>query len=543
MTLLDDALERFGHHGFRPGQREAVEALLDGRDVLLVLPTGSGKSLVFQLAAELTGGPVIVVAPLLSLMRDQVHALRELGIPAARIDGSGGDAGRRREIARVTGGEARIAYVTPEQLEHAELVRTLGSLSPTLLAVDEAHELPHWGRSFRPAFLALADAAEDLGRPPVAALTATADPRTRAEIGELLGLRDPVVVVRGLDRPALHLEVIRVERARDELRELERLLVPGEDDAPPPLDGKGIVYTRTTRAARETARWLAERGVAADHYHGRRSAKDRTRVQDAFSSGAVRVVAATNAFGLGIDEPDVRFVLHRHVPGDLETYWQEAGRAGRDGAPARCTLLYRPAALAQAAFLEGTGRVGRDDLRTVAAALRAGGPGTVRELAARGGVPAGRVARVVRLLEGQGAVRRRRGRVTAARGLDPEAVSLEGERRRAAYEETRQAEMRGYAETDGCRRAFVLTHFGEPPGDGPCGNCDNDVRAAAAGAGDDGGTVAGLAPGAHVTHRAFGPGTVTRVGDGMVTVLFDEAGYRTLDGALVADVLSRGPET
>ena len=153
---------------------------------------------------------------------------------------------------------------------------TLRGLSPTLLAVDEAHALPHWGRSFRPAFLALADAAEDLGRPPVAALTATADPRTRVEIGELLGLRDPVVVVRG-STAELHLEVVRVERAQDELRELGRLLLPGVNSAPPPLDGKGIVYTRTTRAARDTARWLAERGVAADHYHGRRAAKDRKR--------------------------------------------------------------------------------------------------------------------------------------------------------------------------------------------------------------------------------------------------------------------------
>jgi ATP-dependent DNA helicase RecQ len=541
MGTLDDALARFGHQHFRPGQREALEAVVAGRDVLLVLPTGSGKSLVFQLAAEVTGGPVIVVSPLLSLMRDQVHALRELGIPAARIDGSGGARGRRREVERVTGGEARIAYVTPEQLEDAELVRALRGLRPSLLAVDEAHALPHWGRSFRPAFLGLADAAEDLGRPPVAALTATADPRTREEIAALLDLRDPVTVVRGIDRPELHLEVVRVERPQDELREMARLLLPGDDGAPPPLDGKGIVYTRTTRAARETARWLAERGVAADHYHGRRAAKDRRRVQDGFSFGAIRVVAATNAFGLGIDEPDVRFVLHRHIPGALETYWQEAGRAGRDGGPARCTLIYRPAALARASFLEGTGTVAREDVRAVADALRMGGPGGVRELAARCDVPAGRVARAVRVMESDGAVRRSRGRVTGAKGLDPEAVSLEDEKRRAAYDETRQAEMRGYAETDGCRRAFIVTHFGEPPADGPCGNCDNDARSAAGG-GDDG-TVGGLAPGAHVAHRTFGPGTVTRVQDGVVTVLFDEAGYRTLDGSLVADVLSRGPET
>jgi ATP-dependent DNA helicase RecQ len=541
MGLLDDALARFGHHHFRPGQREALEAVLAGRDVLLVLPTGSGKSLVFQLAAELTGGPVVVVSPLLSLMRDQVHALAELGIPAARIDGSGGARGRRRQIERVTGGEARIAYVTPEQLEDTELVRALRGLRPTLLAVDEAHALPHWGRSFRPAFLGLADAAEDLGRPPVAALTATADLRTREEIAQLLGLRDPVVVVRGIDRPELHLEVIRVERAQDELRELGRLLLPGDDGAPPPLDGKGIVYTRTTRAARDTARWLAERGVAADHYHGRRSARDRRRVQDGFASGAIRVVAATNAFGLGIDEPDVRFVLHRHGPGDLETNGQAAGRGGRDREPARCTLVYRPAALARAAFLEGTGTVEREDVRAVADALRMGGPGGVRELADRCDVPAGRVARAVRVMETEGAVRRRRGRVTGAEGLDPDAVSLVDERRRAAYDETRQAEMRGYAETDGCRRAFVLTHFGEPPGHGACGNCDNDERGDPPSADD--GTVTGLAPGARVTHRTFGPGTVTRVGEGTVTVLFEDAGYRTLDGALVAEVLSSGPDT
>lgn len=502
--------------------------------MLAVLPTGSGKSLIFQLASELLDGPVIVVSPLIALMRDQIAALDAIGIPAARIDSSRGDRVRREEAARVASGGARIAYCTPEQLEDEDMVRALAGAGPSLLAVDEAHAVSHWGRGFRPAFLGVGHAAERLGRPPVLALTATASPWVRRDIEETLRLRDPVVIVRGTDRPELHLAVIRVERAIDERRALDRLVLGDPDDphAPPPSEGRGIVYTRTTRAARETARRLAGRGVAADYYHGRRRARDRERVQEAFDRGDLRVVVATNAFGLGIDVPDVRWVIHLHAPGDLEAYYQEAGRAGRDGRPARCTLLYRPAALNQAAFMGGSAAVTREDVAAIAAALDDEGS-TRRELTAACAMSAGRVARALELLEDSGLIEWRGARLRAAAPIAAAAVSLVDEERREAYERSRLDVMRAYAETDGCRREFILNFFGEELPGGRCGNCDNDERAAA---GPDGaGTPEGIAVGVAVRHPAFGAGVVQHVGDGAITVLFEDEGYRTLSAELVTE--------
>ncbi len=508
---------------------------MSGRDVLTVLPTGAGKSLIFQLAAELLEGPVVVVSPLIALMRDQIDSLEEVGVEAARIDSSRGDRVRRREAARLASGEVRIAYCTPEQLEDDAMAEALAGARPALLAVDEAHALSHWGRSFRPAFLGVGAAAERLGRPPILALTATAGPWVREDIVDTLRMRDPATIVRGIDRPELRLEVTRVERVVDELRAIGRLLVgdPGDPGAPAPLEGKGIVYTRTTRAARETARWLRDRGVAADYYHGRRSARDRERVQEAFDRGEVRVVVATNAFGLGVDVPDVRFVIHRHAPGDLEAYWQEAGRAGRDGAPARCVLVYRPAALGQAAFMGGTPVVTREDVAALAEALAGDGGGrSQRALAEAAGMSAGRVARAVELLEDTGLVARRRGRVRAAGPIDPAAVPLVDEARREAYEESRIDVMRAYCETDGCRREFVLNFFGEELAE-RCGNCDNDDRPPDPAEATE--APPGIVVGAAVRHPAFGRGTVQHVGDGAITVMFDDEGYRSLSAELVAE--------
>ena len=328
--------ERFGHEGFRPGQREAIEALLAGRDVLLVLPTGAGKSLVYRLASALLPGFVVVVSPLIALMRDQVDAAQADGQAAERIDSTLGARRIEATLAGVEEGRVRLLYVTPERLENADLVARLRAAGPALAVVDEAHVVSEWGHGFRPAYLELGGAIEALGRPPALAATATANPWVRREVIERLGLRDPLVVARASDRPNLFLEAVRVERARDELPALARLLDGAQRGYGDELDaelaeamsGSGIVYCQTTRAARETAAWLRRRGIAADHYHGGRRAADRERVQEAFMSGRLRVVAATNAFGLGIDKPDVRFVIHRQPPASVEEYHQEAGPAG-----------------------------------------------------------------------------------------------------------------------------------------------------------------------------------------------------------------------
>jgi len=296
------------------------------------MPTGGGKSLVYQLAAQLLPGATLVVSPLLALMKDQVDAIERRGIAAAVVDSTQTPARAAAELAEVRDGLAKLLYVTPERLEDEEFMAALAGVEVPLLVVDEAHCISEWGHDFRPAYLLIGTAAEEIGggrsRPTMLALTATATPWVREEIMERLGLRNPLVVARGSERPNLFLESLRAEREQDELRVLERLLDGGGLGYPDELGGRlteamrgsGIVYTATTRAACETAAWLRERGVAAGCYHGRLRKAERVRVQEAFLSGELRVVAATNAFGLGIDKPDVRFVVHLDVPPSLEEY-------------------------------------------------------------------------------------------------------------------------------------------------------------------------------------------------------------------------------
>jgi ATP-dependent DNA helicase RecQ len=541
LTLLRT---RFGHKRFRPGQEEILQSLLTGRDVVALLPTGAGKSLVFQIASQLLPGLTIVVSPLLALMRDQEESLEDLGVEVASINSTLSESEAEQEIARVEHGEARLLYVTPERFLDDDFTRVIRPLPISLVAVDEAHCVSEWGHSFRPAYLALGPAVRQLGRPTMLALTATATPWVRCDIVEQLGMRDPEVVVRGSDRPNLFLEVCRVETEAHEYRALRRLLAPDQDDAPldespdPAFTGSGIVYTATTRGARETAEWLREWGIAADFYHGQRSKRDRARVQDAFMDGSVRVIAATNAFGLGVDKPDVRFVIHRDIPASLEAYYQEAGRAGRDGESARCVLIYRPADLGRAAFLAGGGQLRREDVARVCAALAQHGDLAPSRLAAVTELSAAVILRVSSALEHEGVVSRRRGRLRLLEAAcDPDTISLDAEERRRAYESSRLAMMRGYAETGGCRREYIMNYFGEVYDVHACTMCDNSARRA------DLGPVESAPPesdgpfavGVGVRHEGWGDGIVERVTHDTVTVLFDAVGFKTLDLALVRE--------
>jgi len=329
--------EHFGHRAFRVPQLKVIGPLLAGRDVLAVLPTGAGKSLCFQVPALLAPGLTVVVSPLVSLMQDQVAALRQRGLPAAFLNSTLSTEQRRIVTDAVKSGAVRLLYCAPERLVGlCRWVRATG-VRVSLLAVDEAHCITEWGNEFRPAYRRLGECRYILGRPPTIALTGSATPATRREIVAVLRVPSPHVVVTSFDRPNLAFRVERVRDDRARFARLRQLLSP---------DGANLVYAPTRRLAELVTRALLRLGVRALPYHAGLSPGVRRVVLRRFLSGESPVIVATSAFGMGIDKPDVRRVIHWGPSRSLESYYQEAGRAGRDGAPAQCALLWRPPDLA-----------------------------------------------------------------------------------------------------------------------------------------------------------------------------------------------------
>jgi ATP-dependent DNA helicase RecQ len=552
----EQALQRFfGHTSFRAGQREAIDALLSGRDTLAILPTGAGKSAIYQIAALLLPGPAIVVSPLIALMRDQVESLRAAGYPGAAALHSGvPESEQRAALTALAEGRLRLLYVTPERCAEPEFLTRAAKAQPALFAVDEAHCISEWGHDFRPTYLLLGDAARSMGRPPIAALTATATPWVRDDIIDHLGLREPRLVVSGFDRPNLFYEVYPALTPAAKRQALGALLTGGElATYPPPLGpeladaggGAGIVYTARTRTARELSQWLNRAGVLAAYYHGQLKAAQRSAIHDRFREGAVRAIAATYAFGLGIDRADLRYIVHVDAPPSLEAYYQESGRAGRDGDLARCALLFAEDDLEQAAFSAGSGTVDAEDVERALQTLRdlpARGLSR-RDAVARLDLPRGRALRTLELLQEAGALRERRGRLLAG---DPSGSAIEDALARAAERArrgpTRLEMVRQYARLHSCRRQFLLQYFGDYDAPATCGMCDNclprlgEQRAAVQ---ESAASIAAspFAPGDAVEHETLGRGVVQHVEGDRLTVSFDESGYRTLD---LAGVLDRG---
>jgi ATP-dependent DNA helicase RecQ len=315
----------------RPGQREVIESVLAGQDTLAIMPSGAGKSLCYQLPTLQMRGTTVVVSPLIALMKDQSDKLEERGVDAARVNSALSARELRESMRRIRGREADFIFTTPEQLANPSVLEELKRNRVDLFVVDEAHCITQWGHDFRPAYLQLGAALRALGKPTLLALTATATPDVVEDIGRQLGRPRMQVLNTGVYRPNLYFEVVQTTNAAEKKQALLEVVRS---------PGAGIVYCATVREAKAVHAWLMAQGEEAELYHGRLGGRERAERQDAFMGGAARTMVATNAFGMGIDRPDIRHIVHYQLPGSLEAYYQEAGRAGRDGEEARCTLLY-----------------------------------------------------------------------------------------------------------------------------------------------------------------------------------------------------------
>jgi ATP-dependent DNA helicase RecQ len=509
----------------RPEQVEAVEAVSAGHDTLIVMPTGAGKSAIYQVAGALAPGPTIVVSPLIALQRDQVEAIAEADAAEAAALNSGlAEGARLKTLEQLDEGVLEFLLLAPEQLANEDTLARLADARPSLFVVDEAHCISEWGHDFRPDYLRLGAAAETLGRPTILALTATASPPVREEIVERLGLREPKLVVHGFDRPNLHLAV---ETFHDGGQKREALLDAVVGAAKP-----GIVYVATRASAEEVAGELEQRGVRAAAYHAGLGKRVRDETQQRFMDDEFDAIVATTAFGMGIDKPNVRFVFHHDVADSLDSYYQEIGRAGRDGDPADARLFYRAEDLGLRRFFAGTGQVDEDEVAALAEAVAAHAePIHPRELQEETGLSQTKLAAALSRLEEAGALEllptgevRCDGEVDAA--VIREAVEAQEQRRE--FDRSRVEMMRGYAEVRDCRRGFVLNYFGEQF-DVPCGNCDNCEAGIVAEEPAD----VPFPVGSRVRHDEWGEGTVQRYESDKLTVLFDEVGYKTLALELV----------
>ena len=470
----------FGFSQLRPGQEAVVDAVVKGRDTLAIMPTGGGKSLCYQLPALCREGLTVVVSPLIALMKDQVDALQARGVAAAAVNSSLAAEEYRQVVNALRQGDLKILYVAPERFTQVGFMRTLSEQQITLLAVDEAHCLSQWGHDFRPDYLRLGRVREQLGNPPIVALTATATDAVRADIIEALHLQDPAVIISGFGRANLRFAISPCEGKREKFARIHRTVAEWK---------KGIIYCSTRKNVMSVFEQLSAEHVNAVAYHAGMTDEEREFSQNAFISGRADVVVATNAFGMGIDRSDVRFVIHFEIPGSVEAYYQEAGRAGRDGEPAYCELLFNHADLkTQEFFFEGSNPSISliRSLYSMLALRCASETGelemTVDEMAQQLGrdVNPMAVGSALSVLMHAGAITRTDvpgKNVKSTRLTDPSVPFIELNIDRERIEEKARRDhkkieaMTRYAYSSGCRQKWILDYFGEADTE-PCGCCD-----------------------------------------------------------------------
>ena len=476
---LQRALEKlrtvFKLRDLRPGQAEIMESVLAGRDTLAIMPTGSGKSLTYQLPALVMDGPTLVVSPLLALIEDQFNKLKAAGVPIVRIDSTRTAKERAADLAAVREGTVKLMMITPESINTPATQEALAGVKFSLFCVDEAHCVSQWGHDFRPSYLGLRRAAQVLGRPPILGLTATATPAISDDVLVQLGMKDPKVCRVSFHRPNLAFDVRKVAGEGDKLRQLGVLIAR--------LRRPGIVYCATVRAVDDLYVALRHGKIPVERYNGKMTTEEREKAQASFMQPGRKVVMlATNAFGLGVDKPDIRYIIHYQMPGSPEAYVQEAGRAGRDGKPARCVLLFQPDDIAiQEHFLKEAHPT-KAQARMVAEGLYAwsdeGKEVSVRDLALSMALPERRVRVILSVLEAMGVAEE----VKAARwkGVDPKPTREQIDKAAMVFEARRISDRRrlnsllSYMNTQKCRVQMLRSYFGEPEGE-KCGLCDSDA--------------------------------------------------------------------
>ncbi|HEX3684022.1 MAG TPA: ATP-dependent DNA helicase RecQ [Bryobacteraceae bacterium] len=474
--ILETARKNFGFESLRPGQEEAIRALLRKKDALVIMPTGSGKSAIYQIAGLLMEGVTLVISPLIALQKDQVDSINENAgdAEAVAINSTQRVSETREAWEQIEEGSGKFIFLAPEQLRKQETMEALEAAGVALFVIDEAHCISEWGHDFRPDYLQLGPAIERLGHPVVLAMTATASPDVREEIGRRLGMREPKIFVQGFDRPNIYLRVDRFEKEEQKMDALIHRVHWA--------DKPGIVYTGTRKAAEEIMRRLAEEGVDALFYHGGLKAAERTEIQERFMSGNAEVIVATNAFGMGVDKADVRFVYHYEVSDSLDSYYQEIGRAGRDGEKAEAVLFFRAEDIGSQGYRATETKLEPEQVEQVAEAIaEQEGPVEPEDVAEQANLPESKLVSALHRLEEVGALEvLPTGEVQLSERADlAEAAreAAEEQERRRAMRKQRLDEMREYADTSACRREHLLRYFGDEF-IGPCRNCDNCEAAA-----------------------------------------------------------------